>query len=326
MKISRYIKLFEKKFNCTLVEYKGCNYEIIFKNNDLNKIFTVSYRTLFDRVDNNNDIYKADFAGIIYMKLADICKENNVILVSDYKDAKTNLIFYHLVSGVYHKQTWDTIKSQKFTLKYNKEYYTFNIKQKLFNLDMTCLSEGLFYDKLAISFKCNKCDFVFNESCGKILYRRKHCTNCDSKVKFNKLINIKQVLKNPYKEYFIYFSKFTTLADENVFKIGLTRLNKVESRFRYVDYVNPEILFELKLPFYQAFYIEQFIIKEFKNFIYSRKLKFPGYMETFNSQINTNEVIQKIMTLFEEIQNRKPCELLESLKEDNQQPSLENAN
>jgi len=319
MKISKYIKLFEKKFNCTLLEYKGCRYKIIFKNNSLNKMFSVSYRTLFDRVDSND--FKLNFIGIIYMKLTDICKENNVILISDYINAKKDLIFYHSASGIYHNQTWDSIQSQRFTLKYNKEYYTFNVKQKLSDIDMTCLSKGLFYDKLAISFKCNKCDFIFNEPCGKILYRRKHCTNCNSKVRFNKLINTKQVLKNPYKKYFIYFSKFLTLDNESVFKIGLTRLDKINNRFRYVNYINPEILFELKLPFYQAFYIEQFIIKEFKKFTYSRKLRFSGYTETFNSQINTNEVLQKIMTLLEEIQERQPCELLESLEADNQQPS-----
>jgi hypothetical protein len=73
--------------------------------------------------------------------------------------------------------------------------------------------------------------------------------------------------------------------------------------------------------FYKAFYIEQHIIAEFVSHKYTGNFKFGGFSESFNNSVNIDSIKEKILTLFEEIQDRKPCELLETPEEDNQQPS-----
>jgi hypothetical protein len=85
------------------------------------------------------------------------------------------------------------------------------------------LSNGLFYDKLKISFICNYCNYSYNESCNKIMCRRTHCTKCNSKVKNTKFVKTKYVLKNTLITYYLYLVKFTTLNQETIFKVGLTR-------------------------------------------------------------------------------------------------------
>jgi hypothetical protein len=47
--------------------------------------------------------------------------------------------------------------------------------------------------------------------------------------------------------------------------------------------------------------------------------KFGGYTEAFNDCINKDKVIEIMATSIEDV---KPCELLETLEADNQQPSF----
>jgi hypothetical protein len=53
--------------------------------------------------------------------------------------------------------------------------------------------------------------------------RRTHCTKCNSKVKNTKFVKTKYVLKNTLITYYLYLVKFTTLNQETIFKVGLTR-------------------------------------------------------------------------------------------------------
>jgi len=69
---------------------------------------------------------------------------------------------------------------------------------------------------------------------------------------------------------------------------------------------------------YKAYYLEQFIISKYKSHKYEGE-KFGGYTEAFNNNVN-KEYIMKIMgASFKDVE---PCELLEHLEADNQQPSF----
>lgn len=98
------------------------------------------------------------------------------------------------------------------------------------------------------------------------------------------------------------------------YKIGLYKGKYVKSRFN----TSVEILQIKKLPLYKAYYLEQFIISKYKSHKYEGK-KFGGYTEAFNNNVN-KEYIMKIMgASFKDVE---PCELLEHLEADNQQPSF----
>lgn len=257
----------------------------------------------------------------VYKTLNYYCKRDGFILNSKYKNAKENLEFIHIESQIKHYQTWDTIRTRKcINIINNKQYYTNTVKDKLFNLDFFCLTSGLFSDKTVIEYNCNKCKHKFKNNCNFIKNKLTHCTKCNNKTIFNGGINKTTVLRNPFKIYYLYFVNFD-YVNYNIYKIGLFKSFEISKRYNYQNFKNVNTILCLKLPLYIAYFIEQYIIKFYKDFKFD-KIKFGGYTESFNENLDYLQVLNKIMSLLEVIQDRKPCELLETPEEDNQQLSI----
>lgn len=320
LKTRESVKKFELLYNCTLFEYKNKDV-ILFKNNIKGKVFKVTKDIVNRRV---RKTYNFLCIAEIINKIEEMCIKQNFTWLDDtFVSAKSTLIFEHNITKVLHKTNWDTIKSlNNIPVFKNKDNYKYKTIQKLKSLNMIALTENLYNDKEIITIKCLKCNHIKNIQC-LIIRSITHCTNCENKTKNNNFINRKKVLRKPNLNYFLYFAKFEiNNSKEIVYKIGLFKSKYLINRFSHRDYKNPEILYNLNADLYKLFYIEQYIIDKYKNFKYLGKEKFAGYTECFNETLNFNNVIQEITTLFEEIQNRKPCELLETPEEDNQQLSI----
>jgi hypothetical protein len=314
------IQIFESIYNCKLFQYID-RYNVIFSNNRKGKKFKITLETLKRRIKKQ---YKDFFIAEIVDKIEEIAENCNFTwLDQEYKSAKSLLNFLNKETGIIHSSTWDVIKRlNSIPVFKNKEYYEYKILNKLKSLNMIALSKEIYHDKQIISIKCLKCNNVKSTKCA-FIRKMTHCTNCENKAFDNNFINKTKVIRNPFLDYYLYFVKFEIVkSGEIVYKIGLFKSKDIKYRFCYRDYKNYEILHSLNLPLYKAFYIEQTIMQNFKNFKYNGKEKFSGYTECFNIDVDFTKVINNIVTLFEEIQNSKLCELLGSPEEGNQQPSI----
>lgn len=319
--ILKAISIFEKKYSCKMLEITTAKHPVKFLHVSSQKEFSVNYSTIKGRISSNK--YKDLFIAEIIEKIHNLCKKQGFIWIDNYVTARHNLHFKHIESGILHKQTWDTIKhSKKISLRNNKSYYTNKVKRKIVSLNMEPLTNGLYSDKRIIKFKCKKCNHIYTETCNAVLLKRSHCTKCEPNTKYNGFINSTIILReNPYQIYYLYFGKFIDNNFNTVYKVGLYKNSQTFNRFKYADFKNPVIFLTLELPIYQAYYLEQKLIFLYKDFAYKGDI-FAGHNECFNSNLNYVNFIKKTMTLLEEIQDRKPDELLESLGADNQQPSL----
>lgn len=244
----------------------------------------------------------------IISKILKIAEQQNFEWLNEYVDAKSHLLFKHKESGFLTKGTWSTLKQKnKIPTRNTRSYHETRLKNLCLKFNLTALSSYVNYIT-PIQYKCNNCNTMYN--------RRLHdiykCGSCNNFYKDNKGINKTTVLRTPnilYKLYFVY------LPSVNAYKIGLYKGKYVKSRFNFKDVV---ILKVIDLPLYKAYYLEQFIIKMFKNNKY-KGVKFGGYTEAFDNFIDKEKVMEIMATSILDV---KPCELLESLEADNQQPSF----
>lgn len=228
--------------------------------------------------------------------------------INEYKDAKTHLLFKHKTSGFLTKATWSGLKqTNKIPTRNTTSYHESRLQKLCLKYNFTTLSPYINY-LTCIKYKCNICNTIYN--------RRLHdiykCGICNNFYKDNKGINKTTVLRTPHTPYKLYFVYLPTI---NAYKIGLYKGRYVKSRFGSLAV---EVLNVLNLPLYKAYYLEQYIINIFKNNKYIGP-KFGGYTEAFNDCINKDKVIEIMATSIEDV---KPCELLETLEADNQQPSF----
>lgn len=249
----------------------------------------------------------------IIQEIKDIAESQNYKWINDYKTAKEYLLFKDKNSGVITKTTWSTLKNSgkgKIPIKNTNLYHEFRLDKIMEEFNFTKLSNYKSY-KDKIKYKCNTCEKVYNRCLHKI-YK---CSICNNFYEKNKGINKTNVLRDPYIKYNLYF---VYLEKYGCFKIGLYKKEDIKKRFAGTEYGNVKIIFTKTDYLYNCYYIEQFIIKSYKKWKY-KGAKFGGYTEAFNTNINVEEII-KIMAA--SIKDVEPCELLENLEADNQQPSF----
>ena len=254
--------------------------------------------------------------------LEEYCKKDGFKLVSKYTKAKEPLYFIHLESGINHSQTWDTIRSQgRISMRHNNEYYKYTIEENLKECNYSLLTEGILKDAKKVTIKCNNCNKLRNLQCNDIKHSLSLCRCTHNPYRNNGGINITTIKRNPEKLINLYLISFNDNENNKVYKIGLYKNDNYKHRFIGQKTINLNCYFYTKLNIARAYYIEQTIIKNNKEFQYKGSYKDCGYTECFE---NVNEIylIKQIMSLLEETQDRKLCELLENLEADNQQPSL----
>jgi len=237
-----------------------------------------------------------------------IADNQDFVWINEYKDAKTHLLFKHKISGFLTKATWSGLRqTSKIPIRNTTSYHESRLQKVCLKYNFTTLSPYVNY-LTCIKYKCNTCNTIYNRK----LHDIYKCGTCNNFYKDNKGINKTTVLRTPYTPYKLYFVYLPTV---NAYKIGLYKGRYVKSRF---GSLSVEILNVLNLPLYKAYYLEQYIINMFKNNKYMGP-KFGGYTEAFNNGINKDKVIELMATSIEDV---KPCELLETLEADNQQPSF----
>jgi hypothetical protein len=243
----------------------------------------------------------------IVKQINDFAEQQGFKWLNDYDKPKSDLIFEHIESKALSKTNWSNLKQRgKIPLRNSISYYNIRLINSCKKYNLTSLSSYINY-VTPINYKCNSCGKIYS----RILTDIYKCGICNNFYKDNKGINKTTVLRNPYLDYTLYF---VYIPVYDTYKIGLYKGKYVKSRFN----VPVEILKIKKLPLYKAYYLEQFIISKYKNCKY-KGFKFGGYTEAFNNSVD-KEYIMKIMgASFKDVE---PCELLENLEADNQQPSF----
>lgn len=237
-----------------------------------------------------------------------IADNQNFEWINEYKDAKTHLLFKHKTSEFLTKATWSGLKQTgKIPVRNTKSYHESRLQKLCLKYNFTALSLYINY-LTCIDYKCNTCNRIYSRK----LHDIYKCNTCNNFYKDNKGINKTTVLRTPYIPYKLYFVYLPTV---DAYKIGLYKGKYIKSRFGSLPI---EVLNILELPLYKAYYLEQTVIKTFKEFKYIG-MKFGGYTEAFNNCINKDKVIEIMATSIKDV---KPCELLETLEADNQQPSF----
>lgn len=258
----------------------------------------------------------------ITSKLEEYCKRDGFKLVSEYTKAKKPLYFIHIESGVSHTQTWDTIRIQGcISMRNNSDYYRYTIEQKLEEYDYSLITQGILKDATKVTIKCNNCDNLREIQCNAIKHRLTLCRCTYNPYKNNGGINITTIKRNPDKFINLYLVSFDDEEGNRVYKIGLYKNDNYKHRFIGQKTIDLTCHYYTKLNIVRAYYIEQSIVKNNKEFQYKGSYKDSGYTECFEN-VNDIYLVKQIMSLLEETQDRKLCELLESLEADNQQPSL----
>jgi hypothetical protein len=258
----------------------------------------------------------------ITSKLEEYCKKDGFKLVSEYTKAKEPLYFIHTESGVKHTQTWDTIRSQDcISMRNNNDYYRYTIEQKLEEYDYSLITQDIIKDVTKVTIKCNNCDNLKEIQCNGIKHKLTLCRCTYNPYRNNGGINITTIKRNPDKLINLYVVSFDDTEGNKVYKIGLYKNDNYKLRFLGLISQNLNCHFYTKLNIVRAYYIEQTIIRNNSKFQYTGCYKGAGYTECFEN-INDIYLTKQIMSLLEETQDRKLCELLESLEADNQQPSF----
>lgn len=244
---------------------------------------------------------------IIIKQIEYLALEQGFEWLNEYDKPKSDLIFKHIESGALCKTNWSNLKQRgKIPLRNSNSYHNARLVNICKKYDLIPLTNYVNYIT-PIKYECNNCGKVYH----RILSDIYKCGTCNNFYKDNKGINKTTVLRNPYivyKLYFVYIPKY------KAYKIGLYKGKYVKSRFN----IPVEVLQIENLPLYKAYYLEQFIISKYKSCKYKGE-KFGGYTEAFNNTINKEEIMKIMGASFKDVE---PCELLEHLEADNQQPSF----
>jgi hypothetical protein len=206
-------------------------------------------------------------------------------------------------------------------MRNNNDYYRYTIEQKLEEYDYSLITQGIIKDVTKVTIKCNNCDNLKEIRCNDIKHKLNFCRCTYNPYKNNGGINITTIKRNPDKLINLYVVSFDDAEGNKVYKIGLYKNDNYKLRFLGLISHNLNCHFYTKLNIVRAYYIEQAIIKNNSKFQYTGCYKGAGYTECFKD-VNDIYLIKQIMSLLEETQDRKLCELLESLEADNQQPNL----
>jgi rubredoxin len=243
----------------------------------------------------------------IIEQINQLAEEQGFKWINNYDKPKSDLIFKHIESGAFSKTNWSNLKQRgKIPLRNSNSYHNNRLKTLCKEYDLTPLTSYINY-VTPLKYKCNSCGKIYH----RILADIYKCGVCNNFYKSNKGINTITVLRDPHLEYTLYF---VYIPLYNAYKIGLYKGNYVKSRFN----TSVEILQTKKLPLYQAYYLEQFIVSKYKSFKYKGE-KFGGYTEAFNSSVDKKYIMKIMGASFKDVEL---CELLEHLEADNQQPSF----
>lgn len=242
----------------------------------------------------------------IIKQIQTIANNQNFEWINNYDKPKKHLIFKCKSTGVIVKTNWSNLKQRGIIpLRNSLEYHQNKLNDICKEYNFTSLSPYVNY-LTKIEYKCNKCN--------KIYQRRLHeiykCEICNNFYKNNKGINTVTVLRNPYLSYRLYF---VYIPQYDAYKIGLYKNKNIKSRYS----ISIDILNVIELPLYKAYYLEQYIISKYKSYKYIG-IKFGGYTEAFNNTVEKEKIIKEMGA---SIMDVEPCELLENLEVDNQQPS-----
>jgi len=206
-------------------------------------------------------------------------------------------------------------------MRNNNDYYRYTIKQKLEEYDYSLITQGIIKDITKVTIKCNNCDNLREIQCNGIKHRLTLCRCTYNPYRNNGGINITTIKRNPDKLINLYLVSFKDAKDNRIYKIGLYKNDNYKHRFIGQKTIDLTCHFYTKLNIAKAYYIEQAIINNNREFQYKGSYKDSGYTECFEN-VSDIYLTKQIMSLLEETQDRKLCELLESLEADNQQPSL----
>lgn len=243
----------------------------------------------------------------IIEQITQIAKEQGFEWVNVYDKPKSDLIFKHIETEALTKTNWSNLKQRgKIPLRNSNSYHNTRLKNLCKEYNLTPLSTYKNY-VTPIEYKCNSCGTVY---CRRLVTVYK-CGKCNNFYKGNKGINTTTVLREPHLEYTLYF---VYMPVYDAYKIGLYKGKYVKCRF----HTPVVILKTLKLPLYKAYYLEQLIISKNKGNQYKGE-KFGGYTEAFDNNVDKEYVMRIMGASFKDVE---PCELLEHLEADNQQPSF----
>lgn len=218
----------------------------------------------------------------IIKQLHKIAEKDNCIFIGNYEKAKIPVEFKCNETGVIIKASWDNLKNRRKIPRRNSiEYHNKKLQLLCESLGFSLISKyKSYFDK--VKYQCKKCNKYFSRLPSDIT----SCTFCNNKWESNKGINLKNVLKSPYEDYYLYF---IYIPDYNCYKIGLYKKKYIKSRFNF----KIDLLYIESLSLYKAFYKEQLIIDLFNKYKYQGE-KFGGYTECFNSSVPIELILNKL--------------------------------
>ncbi len=239
-------------------------------------------------------------------RIKEFAKQQGFEWINEYVNPKSKLKFKHIETGSITEVTWTNLQQRRIIpLRCSKSYHQHRLVETCENYNLTALTKYVNYTT-PIKYICNTCGAEYS----RVLHQIYKCGKCNNFYKNNKGLNIVNVLKDPYCKYKLYF---VFIPKYNAYKIGLYKGKYVKCRFN----TPVNVLSVMTLPLYKAYYLEQTIISKYKEFRYIGD-KFGGYTEAFNNLIDVKNVMK---TMGASIKDVEPCELLESLEVDDQQPS-----
>lgn len=139
---------------------------------------------------------------------------------------------------------------------------------------------------------CNQCKNEFIMRPDVHLFNKSGCKICNKPNIYTRAYYKSHSIKN--HDVYLYFIKFVK-NDEQFVKIGFTKHERIQYRFRGENY-KPLDIISFKIDFFSAYDIEQQILKEFVDFRYIPIEPFKGSTECFVSE-KYEEILLRIKEL-----------------------------
>jgi hypothetical protein len=131
-----------------------------------------------------------------------------------------------------------------------------------------------------VKYKCNSCNIEYENTPNKLLSKGNvGCAYCYGDGKNKQTISYFEKYKELLikEKGFVYIVKLYNTSEEFI-KIGITKEESCEKRFAKIPY-NKEILFLQENSMYNCFKIEQYLLKEGRDFLYKPSIWFGGATE-----------------------------------------------
>ena len=146
-------------------------------------------------------------------------------------------------------------------------------------------------NKEKINVICNMCNKTFFTRVDMHVNQGRGCPNCKKAQIYTKQYYLSHGI--PEHPVWLYLVQFEN-EDEKFLKIGFTIHENVRKRFRghRLQY-NISVIYKINLMFFNAYDIEQSILRKFNNFKHYPLIKFKGHTECLN--YNQKELLLSIL-------------------------------